>query len=111
MRTVLFVSSMTLGTETDVRRIHEQFPVKALERAADIERIEAFIGSGFYALQLAFRDGDFQDRFRAFVTMPDVQSFFDQLRPYVDELPSATDQTADLHLATRLLYWEQETHS
>jgi hypothetical protein len=109
MQTVLYVSSMTLGDEVEVRRAHERFPVEALANGHSVDQISAFIGSGFYALQLRFagEDGDFQNRFREFVQMPQMQEFFDALRPYVDELPAADSQTAELHLASPLLHWER----
>lgn len=113
MQTVLYVSSMTLGSEIEVRQIHEKFPVEALARGAAIEQIAAFIGSGFYALQMtvADDDGDFQERFREFVAAPEVQAFFDALRPYVDELPAADSQTAELHLASPLMFWQRGMES
>ncbi len=50
MQTVLFVSSMTLGSEIDVRQIHERIPVEALANGSAVDRVAAFIGGGFYAL-------------------------------------------------------------
>ena len=64
MQTVLFVSTMTLGKETEVRELHDQFPVQALAGGDAVEHVEAYIGSGFYALQLEFSSGDFQERLR-----------------------------------------------
>lgn len=110
MQTVLYVSSMTLGDEIEVRRAHEDhFPIDALADGHAVDQVAAFIGSGFYALQLHFagEEGDFQRRFREFVQMPQVQAFFDLLRPYVDELPEPESQTAELHLASPLLYWQR----
>jgi hypothetical protein len=110
MQTLLYVSSMTLGDEVPVREAHEQFfPADALARADAVEQVAAFIGSGFYALEMRFADdeGDFQEKFREFVAMPEVQAFFDRLRPYVDELPSADSQTAELHLASPMLFWDR----
>lgn len=109
MQTVLYVSSMTLGDEVEVRRAHEQFPTEALSASGDVDQLAAFIGSGFYALQLRFAgdDGNFQKRFHEFVGMPEVQAFFDTIRPYVDELPAADSQTAELRLASPLFYWER----
>src|SRR4051812_4959901 len=107
MQTVLFVSTMTLGKETEVRELHDDFPVEALAAGDAIENLAAYIGSGFYALQLGFGDGDFQQHFRDFVTDKNVQSFFDGLRAYIDELPAAGDQTAELHLAVPLFTWRR----
>jgi hypothetical protein len=110
MQTVLYVSSMKLGDEVEVRRAHEDhFPAEALSDGHAVDQVAAFIGSGFYALQLHFagEEGDFQHRFREFVQMPQVQAFFDLLRPYVDELPEPDSQTAELHLASPLLFWQR----
>ena len=107
MQTVLFVSTMTLGKETDVRELHDQFPVEALESGETFDNMAAYIGSGFYALQLGFHSGDFQERFREFVTNPALQSFFDQLREFIDELPAPSDHTAELHLAVPLFAWQR----
>jgi hypothetical protein len=108
VQTILYVSSMTLGDEVQVRHIHESFPVQALEHGTSVENLTAFIGSGFYALEVTFKDnGDFQERFHEFLRMPEMQRFFDALRSHIDELPSPDAQTAELHLATPLLQWER----
>ena len=107
MQSMLFISPMTLGKETEVRELHEAFPFEALAAGNAIETIGAYIGSGFYALQVAFSDGDFQARFREFVSAPEVQHFFDQLRGYVTDLPAEDDQTAEVPLAAPLFYRER----
>ena len=109
MQTILYVSSMTLGDEVQVRQIHESFPMHALESGIGVEKLTAFIGSGFYALEVEIDDeeGNFQERFHAFLRTPEVQDFFDALRSHVDELPTPESQTAELHLATPLLQWER----
>jgi hypothetical protein len=113
MQTVLYVSSMTLGSEVEVRQIHERFPVEALAAGTAVDQIAAFIGSGFYALQMTLADGhgDFQSCFHEFIGDPKVQAFFDELRPYVDELPTADSQTAELHLASPLMFWQRGMQS
>jgi hypothetical protein len=114
MQTLLYVSSMTLGDEVPVREAHEQFfPTEALATTDAVEQVAAFIGSGFYALEMRFADeeGDFQQKFHRFVGMPEVQAFFDRLRPYVDELPAADSQTAELHLASPLLFWDRRMNA
>ncbi len=107
MQNVLFISPVTLGDEVQIRRVHELLPTEAIAQSESVEHIQAFVGSGFYALELAFADGDFQERFRTFVSLPDVQTFFDALRPYVKSLPFPEDETADVLLASPVLYWEQ----
>jgi hypothetical protein len=109
VQTILYVSSMTLGDEVPVRQLHEAFPVNALERGHGVEKLTAFIGSGFYALELVIDDetGAFQERFHDFLRTPELQEFFAHLRAHVDELPTPESQTAELHLATPLLQWER----
>ena len=109
MQTILYVSSMTLGDEVQVRHIHEQFPMRALENGIGVEKLTAFICSGFYSLEVEIDDddGNFQERFHDFLRTPEVQTFFNALRSHVDELPTPDSQTAELHLATPLLQWER----
>lgn len=107
MQTVLFISPVTLGDEVQIRQTHDLLPTEAIAQSESVERIQAFVGSGFYALELAFAEGDFQERFRTFVSLPEVQTFFDALRPYVQSLPFPDDETADVLLASPIVYWEQ----
>lgn len=109
MQTVLFVSTMTLGHEHEVRQIHERFPIEALEQGAGVTRVTAFLGSGFYALELTVDDEtrDFQTSFHEFVQTPAVQQVFEELRAHVDELPAPADETGHLHLASPLFHWER----
>lgn len=109
MQTLLFVSTMTLGHEVQVREIHERFPVEAFEHGVGVEQLTAFLGSGFYALQITVDDdgSDFQTRYREFVNSPDVQRFFDELRQHVDELPAPSDETGELHFAAPILQWQR----
>lgn len=109
MQTVLFVSTMTLGHEVQVREIHERFPVAALEKGVGVEQITAYLGSGFYALQITVNDdnSDFQTRYHEFVGDPDVQRFFDELRQHIDELPAPSDETGELHFAAPVLQWQR----
>jgi hypothetical protein len=106
MQTVLLVSPMTLGDEVPVREIHERFPVEALFRGVGVERLIAFIGSGLYALEITVGDGDFQERFHEFLLAPEIQALFQELRPYVEDLPYPDQQTADMPMAAAMLVWE-----
>lgn len=108
MQTVLYVSPMELGNEVQVRQIHERFPVESLNRGTGVERLVAFIGSGFYALELTVADGDFQTQFHRFLATPEVASFFQELAAHVDRLPLNSEGTATMPLATRLLAWERD---
>jgi len=109
MQTVLYVSPMTLGDELQVRELHNSFPLTALERGVGVSHLRAFIGSGFYALELTVddHDGDFQEQFHRFLSTPEVKQFFDRLRPYVQGLPSPGEETADMPLAAPLIDWER----
>ncbi len=107
MQTVLFVSPMTLGNETQVRTIHGRFPVEALEQGVGVEHLRAFIGSGFYALEITVDDGDFQKQFHRFLDTPEVAAFFADLSRYVQNLPKPGEETAAMQLAAPLLEWER----
>jgi hypothetical protein len=108
MQTVLYVSPMELGNEVQVRDIHERFPAEALESGIGIERLVAYIGSGYYALEITVADGDFQERFRTFLTNPDVRRFFQELSAHVQDLPLAGEGTAEMPLATAMLEWSRD---
>lgn len=111
MQTVLYVSPMTLGDEVQVRAAHESFPVETLEQGVGIERLKAFIGSGFYALEITVADGDFQEQFHRFLGTPEVVAFLDQLRPYIQGLPTPDEGTADMPLGTQMLEWARAVQS
>ena len=107
MKTVLYVSPMTLGDEVQVREIHQRFPVEQLDRGVGVERLSAFIGSGFYALEITVSDGDFQEQFHRFLDTPEVVSFFQELGDYVQNLPYPGEETAEMQLAAPMLEWER----
>lgn len=111
MQTVLYVSPMELGNEVQVRAIHDRFPVAALDSGVGVERLAAFIGSGFYALEITVSDGDFQEQFHRFLGTPEVARFFDELRAHVPKLPTPTEETAEMPLAAPMLYWERQSSS
>jgi hypothetical protein len=107
MHTILLISPMTLGEEVAVRDLHERFPIEALERGIGVERVVAFIGSGYYALELTVSEGDFQEQFHRFLSAPEIVAFFQALRPYVRDLPNPDQHTADMPLATTMLFWQR----
>ena len=107
MQTVLYISPMKLGSEVQVRQIHERFPVEALERGAGVGRLVAFIGSGFYALEIAVEDGDFQEQFHRFLATPEIAGFFKDLTAHVEHLPLTAEGTADMPLAAEMLRWQR----
>jgi hypothetical protein len=108
MQTVLYVSPMELGNEVQVRDIHERFPATALDSGIGIERLVAYIGSGYYALEITVADGDFQERFHSFLTDPDVGRFFRELSAHVRNLSVASEGTAEMPLATAMLEWSRD---
>lgn len=110
MKTVLYVSPMTLGDEVQVREIHKRFPVQQLEHGVGVEHVRAFIGSGFYALEVTVSDGDFQEQFHRFLDTPEVKAFFDELGDYVQNLPYPGEETAAMQLAAPMLEWERVQH-
>ncbi len=107
MQTVLFVSPMILGDEYQVRDLHGDFPVEALERGIGVHRLRAFIGSGFYTLEIDVDDGDFQEQFHRFLDTPEVSEFFEALGAHVQDLPRPGEQTAAMPLAAPMLEWER----
>jgi hypothetical protein len=111
MQTVLYVSPMTLGDELDIRTIHHDFPVAALERGVGVERVRAFIGSGFYALEITVDNGDFQEQFHRFLDTPEIAQFFARLGAHVQDLPRPGEETADMPLAALLVDWERGRRS
>ena len=107
MQTVLYVSPMKLGSEVQVRQIHERFPVAALDRGAGVGRLAAFIGSGFYALELTVEEGDFQEQFHRFLATPEIAAFFQELTAHVERLPVTAEGTAEMPLAAQMLLWQR----
>lgn len=105
MQELLFVSTMTLGDEVQVRTLHDDFPYDALGPDSGVERVRAFIGSGFYALEITVQDGDVQENLHRFLGLPEVDGFFGSLRAHVQTLPRPDQGTADMPLAAPLLDW------
>ena len=107
MQTVLYISPMELGDELQVRLIHDRFPVEALEGGIGVEQLAAFIGSGFYALELTVADGDFQEQFHRFLSTPEIARFFRELSQHIVHLPLNEEGTADMPLTTQMLRWRR----
>lgn len=105
MQELLFVSTMTLGDEVQVRALHDDFPYGVLGPDAGVERVRAFIGSGFYVLEITLQDGDVQEQLHRFLAVPEVDRFFGSLRAHVQTLPRPDQGTADMPLAAPLIDW------
>jgi hypothetical protein len=108
MQTVLLVSKLDIGHEVAVRAIHDRFPKDVLEHGIGIERLVAFIGSGYYALELTVGDGGFQECFHRFLATPEVTDLFTSLRPYVPDLPVPGTETGHMPLASAMLLWNKD---
>jgi len=106
VQTLLYISPMETGDELPVREAHATLPVDVLDAGIGIDRLVAFIGSGYYALEITISDGDVQENFHRFLGTPAIQELFTALRPYVRELPAPDAKTADLPLATAMLLWQ-----
>ncbi len=74
------------GHEVQVRYWQARFPHEAAQ-AAGIDAVEAFVGSGYYALSLEMRDEDVQRALSAFFNHPIVRAFFGHLGEFVEGLP------------------------
>lgn len=109
MQELMFISTMTLGDEVEVRALHDGFAWDALERGGGVERVRAFIGSGFYALEVTVGEDDIQGNLHRFLGTPEVEQLFTALRPYVQDLPRPEQGTADMPLAAPLVDWRRGT--
>src|SRR3954462_8315529 len=73
---LLLVGRVKLGQEPRLREVQAQFPIDAA-REANIDAIEAFIGSGYYAVQLEIGGNDVQGILAKFLNDPRVRDFRD----------------------------------
>ncbi len=85
-RRLLMVARVEAGHEVQVRYWQARFPHEAAQ-ASGIDAVEAFVGSGYYALSLETRDEDVQHALSAFFNDPVVRAFFGHLGDFVDGLP------------------------
>jgi hypothetical protein len=119
---LLLVGRVKPGAEPALRRVQATFPREAAVEAG-IDAVEAFIGSGIYAVQLEIGRDDVQQVLAAFLNDPRVRAFRDQLAPVTEGLPSADYQfggatgeassltvynTGDLHFAASMYRWRAE---
>ena len=116
---LLLVGRVKPGAEPALRRVQAGFPREAATEAG-IDAVEAFIGSGTYAVQLEISRGDVQQVLATFLNDPRVRAFRDQLEPVTEGLPGAdyhfggaADETSgatvyntgDLHFAASMYRW------
>ena len=116
---LLLVGRVKPGAEPALRRLQAAFPRDAAEEAG-IDAVEAFIGSGTYAVQLEISRHDVQQVLAAFLNDPRVRAFRDQIEPVTEGLPGPDYQfggaagdassltvynTGDLHFSASMYRW------
>ncbi len=83
---LLIIGRIKPGAEPDLREAQARFPHDAANEAG-IDAIEAYIGSGFYAVQLEIGRDDIQHVLSAFFNDDRVRRFRADLEPIIDGLP------------------------
>lgn len=83
---LLLVGQVNAGDEGRVREAQARFPTDAAADAG-IVAVEAFIGSGYYAIELEIDADDVQDILAAYFNDPRVRAFHASLEPVVSGLP------------------------
>jgi hypothetical protein len=116
---LLLVGRVKKGAEPALRQVQAEFPLDAAAEAG-IDAVEAFIGSGQYAVQLEIGRNDVQQVLAAFLNDPRVRAFRDKLEPVTEGLPGAdyhfgggdgqdsgqtVYNTGDLHFAASMYRW------
>jgi hypothetical protein len=74
------------GHETGVLEAHERLPY-AMADVSGIDAVEAFVGSGYYALLLEIDIDDAQEALASFMNDARVREFYASLQPFVQGLP------------------------
>jgi hypothetical protein len=116
---LLLVGRVKPGAEPALREVQAQFPLDAAAEAG-IDAVEAFIGSGQYAVQLEISRNDVQRVLTTFINDPRVRAFPDKLEPVTEGLPGPDYRfgaaehetsgqtiynTGDLHFAASMYRW------
>jgi hypothetical protein len=123
---LLLVGRVKPGQEPALRQVQARFPIDAAKEA-NIDAFEAFIGSGYYAVQLEIGGNDVQGILAKFLNDPRVREYRASLEPIVEGLPgpdylfgagfssqtSTTEDesshtiynTGDLHFAASMYRW------
>jgi len=83
---LLIIGRVTPGSETALRETQAHFPCDAAIEAG-IEAVEAFVGSGFYAVELEIGADDIQHVLATFFNDSRVREFRAALEPMVEGLP------------------------
>ena len=118
---LLLVGRVKPGAEPALREVQARFPLDAADEAG-IDAVEAFIGSGHYAVQLEIGRNDVQGVLATFLNDPRVRAFRDELEPVTEGLPGADYRfgaaehdasgqtvynTGDLHFAAGMYRWRR----
>ena len=121
---LLLVGRVKPGAEPALREVQARFPLDAAAEAG-IDAVEAFIGSGQYAVQLEISRNDVQRVLATFLNDPRVRVFRDKLEPVTEGLPGPDYQfgaaehrasgqtiynTGDLHFAASMYRWRWDRH-
>ncbi len=88
---LLLIGRVKPGAETQLRETQTRFPQDAAIEAG-IDAVEAFIGSGHYAIALEIARDDIQHVLATFFNDDRVREFRTRLDPIVDGLPGSDDQ-------------------
>ena len=83
---LLIIGRVKPGAETALREIQARFPCDAAIEAG-IEAVEAFVGSGHYAVELEIGGNDIQHILATFFNDSRVRAFRTELEPMVEGLP------------------------
>jgi hypothetical protein len=83
---LMLIGRVKPGAEPALREVQAEFPLDAAEEAG-IEAVEAYIGSGHYAVQLEIGRNDVQRVLATFFNDRRVRDFRDRLAPVVEGLP------------------------
>lgn len=118
---LLLIGRVKPGAEPALREVQARFPLAAAAEAG-IDAVDAFIGSGHYAVQFEIGDSDVQQVLARFLNDPRVRAFRDELEPVTEGLPgpdyrfgTAEDDapgqtiynTGDLHFAAGMYRWRR----
>ena len=83
---LLLVGNVRPGRERAVREAQTRFPIDAAVETG-IDAIEAFIGSGYYALVLESSSQDMQQTLTSCLSDERIKAFFAALAPDVEGIP------------------------
>jgi hypothetical protein len=85
---LLLIGRVKPGAESALRETQARFPCDAAIEAG-IEAVEAYVGSGHYAVELEIGADDVQRALATFFNDQRVREFRSQLEPMVEGLPEA----------------------